>query len=350
MYLTIDKDTEFEIGEQTSRVNTRFFVDHSEVPEQVINVTTGSAPWLLGELEDGWEWFAFTFQDQETIKLQPDEIQKFLETSDSIVKRAYARMQLQSKEQKWMQHTEDEVDYILKNVDLSSEATIYDLGCGLGRHSIELAKRGFHVTGIDYVDSHIEQATKDAAQIKTGNVQFIQADCRRYTNSNKAELVICLYDVVGSFADLESNIDILKSAFDLLVPGGYFVLSVMNYELTYSQSQCRFEFAKEPDKIFTLKPSKIMERTGNVFDPLYYMVDTAEHVIYRKEQFSLSKDNLPAELLVRDRRFTKEEIDIHCKNVGFSDVKSKFVNASSWKNEYSFDDPKAKEILLICVK
>lgn len=159
-----------------------------------------------------------------------------------------------------------------------------------------------------------------------------------------------MYDVVGSFADLESNIDILKSAFDLLVPGGHFVLSVMNYELTYSQSQNRFEFAKDPNKIFTLKPSKIMERTGNVFDPAYYIVDTTEHVVYRKEQFSLSKGNLPAELLVRDRRFTEEEIDIHCRKVGFSDVKSKFVNASSWKNEYSFDDSRAKEILLNCVK
>ena len=75
------------------------------------------------------------------IELQPDEIKVFLDTSDSIVKRAYARMQLQSKEQKWMQHTADEVEYILRNVDILSGARIYDLGCGIGRHSIELAKR-----------------------------------------------------------------------------------------------------------------------------------------------------------------------------------------------------------------
>lgn len=346
----IDESTEFELGDHTSKVNTRFFVDHSEVRQQVVNVTSDAVPWLLGELEDGWEWFAFTFQDQETIKLQPDEIQTFLKTSDSIVKSAYARMQLKSAGQKWMQHTEDEVDYILKNVDIPSRATVYDLGCGLGRHSIELAQRGFNVTGIDYIDSHIAQARSAAMQAKISNVQFIQADCRQYVNSNKAELVICLYDVVGSFADLDDNIDILKTAYDLLVPGGYFVLSVMNYELTYSQSKYCFEFSSDPNKVFTLMPSKIMERTGNVFDPEYYLVDTVEHVIYRKEQFSLSKGSLPAELLVRDRRFTQTEIDAYCRKIGFSDVKSKFVNASSWEDQYASDDPKAKEILLICTK
>ena len=162
--------------------------------------------------------------------------------------------------------------------------------------------------------------------------------------------MICLYDVVGSFADLNSNIEILKTAFDLLVPGGYFILSVMNYELTYNQSKHRFDFSKEPNKVFTLKPSNIMESTGNVFNPEYYLVDTVEHTTYRKEQFSLSKGNLPAELLVRDRRFTREEIDAYCREIGFSDVKSKFVNASSWEGQYASDDPKAKEILVVCTK
>lgn len=345
----IDEGTEFELNPSTSKVNTQFFVDHSEVPKQIEDVAN-SAPWLLGDIEEGWEWFAFTFQDQETIALQPEEIQKFLETSDGIVKRAYARMQLQSKEQKWMQHTEAEIDYILKNIDVISNSRAYDLGCGLGRHSIELAKRGFDVTGIDYIESHIIQAKKQARGKKTEKVKFIQGDCRNYNSEDKAGLVICLYDVVGSFADLESNVKIIRTAYDLLVPGGYFILSVMNYELTRSQAKYCFEFAKEPNRIFSLMPSRTMERTGNIFNPEYYMIDTAEHIVYRKEQFSLSEGNLPAELLVRDRRFSKDEIVRLCSEAGFSIVKSKFVNAASWEESYEENSPKAKEILLICTK
>ncbi len=346
----INRETEFEIDEQTSKVNTEFFVDHTDVPQQMHNVTNETVPWLLGEIDEGWEWFAFTFRDQKVMDLQTEEIERFLETSDSIVKNAYARMKLQSKEQKWAQHTIEEVDYILQHVDVPPDAKVYDLGCGQGRHSIELARRGFDVTGIDYVESHIVQAKENITDAECKKIELLCSDCRNYTNETKADLVVCLYDVVGSFADMKSNMDIIRSAYDLLKPGGRFVLSVMNYELTCNQAKSSFVFKEEPNEIFSIKPSKTMETTGNVFDPEYYLVDREEHVVYRKEQFSLGDGYLPSEFLVRDRRFTQKEIEGLCLGAGFIDVKSKFINAASWESQYEATDSKAKEILVICTK
>ena len=53
------------INSEESRVDTGFPLDHSELPEMMDRATSDSKPWTLGNLRDGWEWFAFTFHDQE---------------------------------------------------------------------------------------------------------------------------------------------------------------------------------------------------------------------------------------------------------------------------------------------
>ena len=113
--------------------------------------------------------------------------------------------------------------------------------------------------------------------------------------------------------------------------------------------QGQIVFADEPDKLLTLAASDIMEKTGDVFDSDYYIVDTETHIVYRKEQFS-SGTGLPVEMIVRDRRYTKNEITAMCENVGFEVLDSKYTNASGWNKEYDADSKRAKEILVVCKK
>ncbi len=47
------------------------------------------------------------------------------------------------------QNTVGEVDFILDELSVPAGASILDVGCGTGRHSIELARRGYDVTGLD---------------------------------------------------------------------------------------------------------------------------------------------------------------------------------------------------------
>ncbi|MBI5622330.1 MAG: methyltransferase domain-containing protein [Elusimicrobia bacterium] len=44
---------------------------------------------------------------------------------------------------------EDEVDFLIEELALPPGSSILDVGCGTGRHSSQLAKRGFAVTGLD---------------------------------------------------------------------------------------------------------------------------------------------------------------------------------------------------------
>ena len=341
----IKEDMEFVVDERNSKVNTKFFVDHEDIQGKIASVTSEDADWLLGDIEDGWEWVAFTFQDQKQIPLKKEEINNFLDTSDAIVKEAYSRMDFDSDGQKWAKNEEAEIRYLLEKIGLEKINFAYDLGCGTGRHAFALARYGIEVVGIDYLESKIKQAEKVVRE----GVSFICADCRTYRNAKKASLVICLYDVVGTFASNEENVKIIRTAFDLLDRGGYAVFSVMNYEMIAHYAENKFRFSEDANEILNLKPSSIMETTGNIFSPKYCLVDEETHVVYRREQFS-GASKIPKELIVRDRRFTKFEIVNMCVDCGFNVVEAKFVNASDWNVSYEATDKKAKEILVICQK
>lgn len=279
----INEKTEFKISDNTSKVNTKFYIDHQETMKMIADVTTEDIPWNLGDIEDGWEWFAFTFNDQKQISLSKEEIEKMITTSDSVVHTAYSKMNLVAQSQKWTQNTISEVDYIDKKIDLSSVDFVYDLGCGVGRHAIEFAKRGVEVMAIDYVEDNIKKGTYLAEKNKQKNVQFVEGDCRSYKSQRKASLVTCLYDVVGTFATIEDNKKIIMTAYDLLKMNGYAVFSVMNYETTQEHAKYKFMFSSQANKLLDLPASDIMEKSGNIFNPDYYMIDTETQIIYRKE-------------------------------------------------------------------
>lgn len=60
------------------------------------------------------------------------------------------------------QGTIGECDFIEKEIDFDKSKKIIDVGCGTGRHSIELAKRDYKVTGIDLSESQLERAKEKA--------------------------------------------------------------------------------------------------------------------------------------------------------------------------------------------
>ena len=345
----IDSDTEFSVDQNHSKVNTKFYVDHENMNEKISQVTKSGAKWILGDIEEGWEWCAFTFQDQAQIPLSSEELSQFVATSDNLVKEAYSRMVLDSTKQKWMAHEKAEIDYLKRRINFSDIKFAYDLGCGVGRHSILLAQDNIEVVGIDYISGNINEANRRKKEFKLSNLTFLNADIRHYRNHRKASLILCLYDVVGTFATKAENLEIIRTAYDLLSSGGYAVFSVMNYELTIARAVHTFKFSQTPNKLLELQPSSTMEKSGNVFLPEYYLVDEETHVVYRKEQF-ISSGQIPRELIVRDMRFTQSEINAMCREMGFEIIESRFVNASDWEKEYTATDTKAKEILVVCRK
>jgi 2-polyprenyl-3-methyl-5-hydroxy-6-metoxy-1,4-benzoquinol methylase/GNAT superfamily N-acetyltransferase len=336
------------INSEESRINTVFLLDHSGLPTMISNATK-SAPWTLGNLREGWEWFAFTFRDQDQIELDDAELQEMLEASDKVTKHAYARMQTQWSAHPWAKFAPEETDFIIQASGLAPGASILDFGCGDGRHVVEFARRGFQVTGVDYVAASIDKARQSLDSATSGLARFHTGDCTTTEISGKFALGICLYDVVGSYADDRQNVAILMNLSKHIQPGGYVFLSVMNMELTDRIAKHRFSVVSQPDSLLKLPPSNRMERSGDIFDPDFYMIDDDTRVVYRKEQFRKGEE-LFEELLVRDRRYTEQEIRQMCSGAGLEVVWTRFVRAGHWDEPLERTSDRAKEILVMCRK
>ena len=112
----------------------------------------------------------------------------------------------------WVEHTKDEIDFIMDILALSGTERILDLACGFGRHAIELAKRGFKVVGVDITPEYIKEAMRISSLEKL-NTEFICADLRDVSFKNEFDVVLNMAD--GAIGYLESDEENLK-IFDLI--------------------------------------------------------------------------------------------------------------------------------------
>ena len=126
------------------------------------------------------------------------------------------------------QGTKQEVGFIEKEIGFNKKIEILDVGCGTGRHSIELAKRGYHVTGFDISKDQLKAARAKAKNEKL-KINFVQKDARNFKFRQKFDLAIMLCE--GGFSLMETdqeNFDILLNVARVLNPGGKFIFTTLN--------------------------------------------------------------------------------------------------------------------------
>ena len=81
---------------------------------------------------------------------------------------------LDMKDMSWVEHTKEEIDFIIDIMELSGSERVLDLACGFGRHAVELARRGYPVVGVDITDEFIKEAKK-IASLENLKIEFICA-------------------------------------------------------------------------------------------------------------------------------------------------------------------------------
>lgn len=321
---------EWRISENESVVASRFYTDRSEAHLSGTDVEA-----RLGKLAEGEEWLAVVFRHQ-----IPDDFSAYrsmVSVSADLVRDAYRHMP--QDEQAWTSKTADEIDCVLGAFpEIGKDAHIVDFGAGTGRHVAELRRLGFvRATGIDFV----ADGTSDLVQC---------ADCRTWKSAEPVDLALCLYDVVGSFPDDSDNELVVRNVAANLKSGGVAVFSVSNWDFL-DRRECReidlSDEATSLQALFALPPSKMMQTSGEFFDGRYILVDPIRHVACHKEQFPAGKGMLSGEYLIRDRRFTGEEIRHWLFEAGFEVLETRFVRAG-FKVEYALST--GKEILLFARK
>ena len=126
------------------------------------------------------------------------------------------------------QGTIGECDFIEKEAGYNKSLKLIDVGCGTGRHSIELAKRGYNVTGIDLSLSQLAMAKGKAAQERV-QVTFLQHDARNLPFDKEFDLAIMLCE--GAFPLMETdemNFEILSNVTKALKGKSKFIFTTLN--------------------------------------------------------------------------------------------------------------------------
>jgi SAM-dependent methyltransferase len=132
--------------------------------------------------------------------------------------------------QRRLANTLTEVDDIISLLRVSAGARILDLCCGMGRHSLEFARRGFSVTGVDRTPFYLKKAIK-SARTEGLNVEFILDDMREFRRTDTFDAVMNLFTSFGYFEDAEDDRQVLKNVFCSLKSGGLLLLEMMGKEV-----------------------------------------------------------------------------------------------------------------------
>jgi SAM-dependent methyltransferase len=121
-----------------------------------------------------------------------------------------------------------EVGLIIGLLDLAPGAHVLDLGCGIGRHTLEFARRGYHATGLDRTAVYLDRA-RETARAEKLDVEFVRADMRTFSKPETFDATISMFTSFGYFSPQE-NRQVLLTAHQNLKPGGALLIDLSGLE------------------------------------------------------------------------------------------------------------------------
>ena len=118
------------------------------------------------------------------------------------------------------EQTRAEANFLEKT--LGPKSRLLDVPCGNGRHSLELAKRGCRVTGVDISAEFIQEAVTHAAAAGI-NAEFVHGDMKRLAWESEFDGAFCFGNSFGYLeqADIAAFVAGVARA---LKPDGHFVI------------------------------------------------------------------------------------------------------------------------------
>ncbi|MCD4766571.1 MAG: class I SAM-dependent methyltransferase [Methanosarcinales archaeon] len=210
------------------------------------------------------------------------------------------------------QGTIGECDFIEKEINYDKSLRIIDIGCGTGRHSIELTERGYKVIGIDLSESQLERA-KEKAKAQNLQIDFQKHDARNLPFKNEFDLAIMLCE--GAFSLMETdemNYEILQSAANSLKAAGKLIFTTLNglFPLFHSVEEFSASTTEEGNATYR----------SNTFDLLTFRdfnITTVEDDFGNKKELECNERYyVPSEItwLLKSLEFKK--IDIYGAKLG----------------------------------
>ena len=124
------------------------------------------------------------------------------------------------------ERSRQETEFIAGALDLPTGAAVLDLACGLGRHAIGMAKRGFQVTGVDFNPRYLERASAQAEASGVA-VRWMVGDMRAFHMEDAFDGAYSFFTSFGYFSDAE-NERVIANIVRSLKHRGRFLLDMAN--------------------------------------------------------------------------------------------------------------------------
>ena len=202
-------------------------------------------------------------------------------------------------EERWEQASE-EVDYVLELLNVPEGAEILDLCCGPGRHALELARRGYRVTGVDRSEDYLADLRK-SANGEGLEIEVVCEDMRRFRRPEAFDAAINLFTSFGYFRDQEDDVRVARNLFESLRSGGKLLMELMGKEVLA--------------RIF--RPRGWCEREDGAIE--LRICEVTENWTWIKNRWILVRDGERIEHKVEHRLYSAAELLALLEQAGFSD-------------------------------
>lgn len=124
----------------------------------------------------------------------------------------------------------DLINLVQRSVQIDSGSKVLDVCCGSGRHSLEMARRGYDVTGIDlsrYLISETKKSLKKSDE-RGLKARFLIRDMKNFSFAQKFDAAINVFSSFGYFDKDKDNLKVFRNISDSIKKDGCFVFDFLN--------------------------------------------------------------------------------------------------------------------------
>jgi len=193
-----------------------------------------------------------------------------------------------------------EIDKVIDLLKLAPGDNVLDLCCGVGRHSLELTRRGFQVTGVDRTEQYLNKASEQAER-EGLNVEFIREDMRTFCRPDTFNATISMFTSFSYFEDPEEDRQVVLNVYRSLKAGGVFLLEMHGKE-TLARIFREKDWS-ETNGVFILYDRKVSQNWG-----------------WMENRWIMFKDNKHTESIFSHRLYAATELIALLTGCGFSSV------------------------------
>lgn len=174
------------------------------------------------------------------------------------------------------------IEALLEKYDINERATILDLGCGTGGHSMVLAKRGWQVFGIDGSAKMLSIAKEKAAS-QNLQIDFIESDLRTFEIGRKFDVAIAMFAVFGYMttnSDVQAFLENIRKS---LNKDGIFIFDVWFGPAVFSEKPAdRYKIISNNEQRIIRFVKTSLDVINHTVDVTYKILDISDTLIKKE--------------------------------------------------------------------